>query len=168
MKKIIIAIFIAVIVLTGCQQSKTQTEEQPTIEYKSEYFELSSSKYNIEMYCIPNDFSWIPDYNEMIIIDQKIIIDGEKNLGDVTYGKLPEIKVSYPLEAYYTVSNNDYTFISKLEKETDGYIVIDSETNKTVAVIIKQGDIVYLVYLFVNINNELQPRFIYIMLVPKE
>ena len=100
MKKIIIAIFIVVIVLTGCQQSKTQTEEQPTIEYKSEYFELSSSKYNIEMYCIPNDFSWVPDYNEMIIIDQKIIIDGEKNLGDVTYGKLPEIKVSYPLEAY--------------------------------------------------------------------
>ena len=162
MKKIILVIFMMLMFLTGCQQDKTPTAEQPKTEYKSEYFELSSTDYTIEMCCIPNDFSFVPDYNKMSINDEKVYVD-EKYLGDITYGQLPEIKVSYPLEAYYIVSNNDYTFISSLEKETDGYIIKDLETKEIAAVIIKQGDVIYLVYLFIDINNEYQPRFIYKM-----
>jgi hypothetical protein len=150
------------IFLTGCQND-IPTVEEPTTEYKSEYFELSSTNYTIKMCCIPNDFSWVPDFNKISINDEKVYIDDEKYLGDITYGQLPEIKVSYPLEAYYSVSNNDFTFISSLEKETNGYIIKDLETNEIAAVIIKQGDVIYLVYLYIDINNEYQPRFIYKM-----
>ena len=162
MKKIFLVIFMMLIFLTGCHHD-IPTLDEPTTEYKSEYFELTGSNYNIEMYCIPNNFSWIPDYKKMSIVDKKVFIDDEKYLGDIDYGQLPEIKVTYPLEAYYTVSNNDYTFISSLEKETGGYIIKDLETNKISAVIIKQGDVTYLVNLFIDINNEYQPRFIFIM-----
>ena len=42
-------------------------------------------------------------------------------------------------------------------------IIKDLETNEIAAVIIKQGDVIYLVYLYIDINNEYQPRFIYKM-----